>query len=88
VTRRQQFAELIPQLVSADPISIADLYLAVEQARPDLVDDEIEPDTGAVRWKHEFRWELETLVVNGRVSRRKDLGRGIYSTSLDVAGAQ
>lgn len=63
-----------------DPISIADLYLAIERDHPDLADGDIEPDTGAVRWKHEFRWELETLVVSGKVRRRKDIGRGVYST--------
>lgn len=80
MTRRQRFAELIPTLVRGnDLISITDLYAAIEQDHPDLVDDETEPGTGAVRWKHEFRWELETLVVTGRVRRRKDIGRGIYS---------
>ncbi len=81
MSRRQQFAELIPQIVSGrDSVSIAELYEAVELGHADLVDDEIEPVTGAIRWKHEFRWELETLVVNGLVRRRKDLGRGVYST--------
>ncbi len=80
MTRRQQFAELIPKLVQGEaPISLTDMYVAVEQGYSDLVDNEIEPDTGAVRWKHEFRWELETLIVNGKVRRRKDIGRGIYS---------
>lgn len=81
MSRRQQFAELIPRIIRGnDTTSITELYAVIEQAHPDLVDDEIEPGTGAVRWKHELRWELETLVVRGVVRRRKDLGRGIYST--------
>lgn len=81
MTRRQQFAEIIPTLVCGnDSISLTDLYAAIEQDHPDLTDEEVEQDTGAVRWKHEFRWELETLVVTGRVRRRKDIGKGIYST--------
>lgn len=80
MTRRQQFAGLIPKLVQGrNSVSLADLYLAIEQDHADLIDDEVEPGTGVVRWKHEFRWEMETLVVSGKVRRRKDLGRGIYS---------
>lgn len=84
MTRRQEFAKLLPVIVRAerggDPVHLADIYAAVERDHPELVDDEVEASTGAVRWKHELRWELETLVVNGDVRRRKDLGRGQYST--------
>lgn len=83
MTRRQEFTQLIPRIVrgerGGDPVSIADLYGAIERDHADLVDAEVEPSTGAVRWKHELRWELETLVVRGEVKRRKDLGRGIYA---------
>lgn len=74
---------MIPKILrseqAGDPLSIGDLYRAIERDHPQLVDDELEISTGAVRWKHEFRWELETLVVKGEVKRRKDLGRGVYS---------
>lgn len=83
MTRRQEFAALIPRILrdegAGDPLSIGHLYGAVERDHPELVDSELEASTGAVRWKHEFRWELETLVVKGEVKRRKDLGRGVYS---------
>jgi hypothetical protein len=61
-------------------VSIADLYAAIERDHPILVDGEVEINTGAVRWKHELRWEIETAVVKGEIRRRKDLGRGIYSS--------
>lgn len=61
------------------PVHLSRIYAAIERDYPALVDDEIEVSTGVVRWKHELRWELETLVVNGAVKRRKDLGRGQYS---------
>ena len=83
MTRRQVLAALLPRVIasedSGDPISLAKIYAAVERDRPDLVDDEVEPLTGAIRWKHELRWEMETLVVNGSIKRRKDLGEAIYS---------
>jgi hypothetical protein len=83
MTRRQQFAMVIARIVSTErdgaPISIADLYSAIERDHPDLVDEEVESTTGAVQWKHELRWELETAVCKGEVRRRKDLGRGMYS---------
>lgn len=84
MTRRHEFAQIIPRTVrgerAGDPISIADLYRAIERDHAELVDAEVESLTGAVRWKHELRWELETLVVSGEIKRRKDLGRGIYSS--------
>ncbi len=87
MTRRQEFAQLIPRIVrgerAGDPVSIADLYGAIERDHSDLVDAEVEASTGAVRWKHQLRWELETLVVRGEITRRKDLGRGIYSVDSD-----
>jgi hypothetical protein len=55
------------------------IYSEVEALLPELVDDEVEATTGAIRWKHELRWELETLVVKGDVTRRHELGRGWYS---------
>jgi len=83
MTRRQEFAELIPRIVTNEnggrPVSISEIYGAIEREHPELVDAEIEPRTGAVHWKHELRWELETLVVNDLVKRRKELGRGVYS---------
>jgi len=83
VTRRQEFARLIPIIIDSEqlgePVSLLDIYQAIERDAPHLIDDEIETSTGAVRWKHELRWELETLVGEASVRRRKDLGRGIYS---------
>jgi len=83
MTRRQEFARFISHVIRDEragyAVSISDLYAAVEREHSELVDDEVETSTGALRWKHEFRWELETLVVRGDIKRRKDLGRGIYS---------
>lgn len=84
MTRRQEFASPLPRIVrteaEGEPVHLRQIYAAVERDRPDLVDDEIEPPpSNAVRWRHELRWELETLVVSGVVQRRKDLGRGLYS---------
>lgn len=74
---------MVQSIVGSAPagaaVSLDEIYAAVTHERPDLVDDEIEAGSGAIRWKHELRWELETLVVAGQVRRRKDLGRGIYS---------
>lgn len=84
MSRRQDFARLLPAIVrqerAGQPIHLTEIYAVVERDHPTLVDDEIEPSTRAVRWKHELRWELETLVVSGDVRRRKDLGRGQYSS--------
>lgn len=44
-----------------------------------------EPDLYAPtrpKWQHDLRWELETLVVSGEVTRRRDVGRGVYSASV------
>jgi len=83
MTRRSEFARLLPVLVAAaddrSGIHLQALYDAIECDHPHLVDDEVEATTGAVRWKHELRWELETLVGHGDVKRRKDLGRAMYS---------
>lgn len=82
-TRRQQLADLLPKIIASSPqrtTHLTDIYAAVERDYPALVDDEVEPPpSNAVKWKHELRWELETLVGKGEVQRRKDLGRGMYS---------
>ena len=84
MTRRSEIAALLPGLVKNETnggaVPLGAIYLAVERERPDLVDDETEATTGAVRWKHELRWEIETAVVKGTLRRRKDLGKAIYST--------
>ena len=80
--RRSEYAKLLPGIVrnasNGEPIHIADIYGAVQRELPHLVDSEVE-SSGAIRWKHELRWELETLVINGVVLRRKDLGLGMYT---------
>lgn len=84
MTRRQELANLLPVIVKSEraggAVHLGDIYAAVERDHPNLVDSEVEATTGAIRWKHELRWELETLVIAGRVRRRKDLGRGMYSS--------
>ncbi len=86
MSRRAEFARLIPRIVlderAGHPVQLSEVYAAVERDHPDLVDDEIEASTGAVRWKHELRWELETLVGEGSILRRKDVGRGYYSATI------
>lgn len=82
VTRRQELAKLLPVIVGScgdEAIHLRDIYAAVERDHPTLVDDEVEATTGAIRWKHDLRWELETLVIKGDIRRRKELGRGVYS---------
>jgi hypothetical protein len=82
VSRRQEFAKLVPNILGRGraPMTIAEIYRCLETDHPELIDDEIEPGPGhVVRWKHDLRWEIETLVVAGTVKRRKDLGRGFYS---------
>ena len=84
ITRRREFAEILPVIVAREgdgnPIHLSRIYFAVERDHAHLVDSEIEPPpSNAVRWKHELRWEVETLVANGGLRRRKDLGRGMYS---------
>lgn len=82
MSRRAELAVLLPKIVEAagEPIHLSTIYAQVEQDRPQLVDDELEPGPSrVVRWKHELRWEMETQVVAGRICRRKDLGRGMYS---------
>lgn len=84
VTRRQEFATLLPQIIfqemNGDPVDLGTIYVAVERDRPDRVDEDIEPPpSNVLRWRHALRWEIETLVVGGTVRSRKDLGRAIYS---------
>jgi len=79
--RRRAFADLLPGIIrQANAVRLSAIYSTVELDHPHLVDEEIEPPPShGLRWKHDLRWELETLVVKGVVRRRKDLGRGIYS---------
>lgn len=83
MTRRQEFARLLPSIVVTEahgqPVHLSQIYSAIERDHPRLADHEREPSTGALRWRHELRWELESLVGSATVIRRKDLGRGIYS---------
>lgn len=83
MSRRSLLAARLPALIrakAADPVSLAAIYDAVEQNMPELIDDEVEPGTAQLKWKHELRWEIESLVIRGELKRRKDLGRGYYST--------
>ena len=82
--RRKELAELIPVIVDrerdGEAVHLSQIYAAVERDHGHLVDTEVEPPpSNAVRWKHELRWELETLVAKGTVRRRKDLGPTLYS---------
>lgn len=84
MSRRQEFAAILPAIVAREndgnPVHLSGIYSAVERDYPHLVDAEVEPPpSNAIRWKHELRWEIETLVVNGELRRRKELGRGMYS---------
>ena len=83
MSRRREFAKLLPLDIRDEkggaPVHLSTIYEAIERDYPGLVDDGVETSTDAVRWKHELRWELETLVGGAAVTRRKDFGRGIYS---------
>lgn len=70
---------IIPSERCGEPVSIGSLYAAVERDHPELVDDEIEPGTNALHWRHQLRWALETLIVKNEIRRRNGLGRGMYS---------
>ena len=82
-SRRNLFATKLQTLVrserSGEPVTLKELYVAIARDMPELVDDEVEPNSTQLRWKHELRWELETLVVRHEITRRKDLGLGVYS---------
>ena len=75
-------SDVIPPFDPNAAMALRDIYRAIEQALPHCVDDEPDPPPShGLRWQHELRWELETLVTTGEVLRRKDLGRGLYSLS-------
>lgn len=81
-SRRRAFAQLLPELIAQlsydGAVNLSSLYEAIENQFPGLVGDEVDGDDKP-QWKHDLRWELETLVGNGSVLRRRDLGRGWYS---------
>jgi hypothetical protein len=83
VNRRRELNELLPRIVAgADVMSLRQIYVGVKKAAPWLVDDE--PDPAAMhrlKWEHDVRWEIETLVASGVLVRRRELGRGLYSVS-------
>jgi len=80
--RRREFSELLPLIVGRTtdraPVHLRQIYEAIERDHSHLIDDEVD-SSGAVRWKHELRWELESLIVSGTLRRRKDLGPAMYS---------
>lgn len=83
-SRRTAFREALPGLVShleqGRGVHIVQIYASAESELPQLIDSEPDPTAPRqLKWKHELRWELETLVQAGQVHRRKDLGRGMYS---------
>lgn len=63
-----------------DGACLSAMYDEMERRLPDLVDSEPDPfQPAGLRWHHDMRWEIETLVVHGVIRRRKDLGRGRYA---------
>lgn len=84
MTRRQVFRELALHALrdsSSQALQLRAIYDNVSELRPDLTDDEVESDSGRLKWKHELRWEIESLVRSGLILRRKELGRGWYSNA-------
>ncbi len=83
MTRRNEFAALIVDLLDrsgSTPVHLQWLYEQISHARPDLVDDEPDPYApDRPKWQHDVRWELQTAVTNGSISKRSDVGRGFYS---------
>lgn len=81
-SRRRVLATVLPplvrQLAGDGAVLLQNLYEAVELRYPELVDDELDDD-GKPQWRHEMRWEIETLVGDGLLKRRRELGRGWYS---------
>ena len=83
MTRRNEFAELIVEILDRSgctPVHIQLLYEQISHIRPDLTDDEPDPHAPKrLKWQHDIRWELQTAVTNRRISKRSDVGRGFYS---------
>ena len=59
-------------------VHLRGIYAAVERDHPSLVDTESRFRPGGPV-EARAAMGVETLVVNGELRRRKDLGRGIYS---------
>lgn len=86
MSRRQVFAQEIPKVIAGldggNGVALRTIYRAIAEGLPELVDDEVEVPPGhGLKWQHDVRWEIETLVGHNEIARRKDLGRGIYSVA-------
>src|SRR5690606_27495339 len=83
---RTELAGLIPELLEewgGQPVHIEIIYAAIENRRPDLVDDEPDPHApNRKQWKHDVRWELTTAVNKERIAKRDDIGRGYYAADI------
>lgn len=82
--RRQVFRAELPRMIASAStnglISLDQLYEQVASRFPLLLDEQPDPPPGhGLKWQHELRWGLETLVGQKVVLRRKDVGRGFYS---------
>lgn len=72
----QEIPGLIGQLDRGGGVRLRDIYGAIESEFPASVDTERElPPGHGLKWKHDVRWEIETLVAQRVIVRRKDLGR-------------
>jgi hypothetical protein len=80
--RRSEFSLLIPQLMwleAGRPVTLNQLYVAIEQTRPDLVDDLPDPQApGRPQWQHDLRWEIQTAVTSRRIVKLEEIGRSVY----------
>lgn len=85
MTRRNEFAALIVELLDRSgptPLHLQLIYEQIADTRPDLVDHEPDPHApNRPKWQHDVRWELQSAVTAGRISKRSDIGRGFYSRS-------
>src|SRR5205807_10213944 len=82
--RRTELRDHLPHIVRTldhgAGAHLTEIYSYVERNHAHLVDDERDPPPGnGLKWKHDLRWEVETLVLQGVIMRRKDLGRARYS---------
>jgi hypothetical protein len=66
--------------IGRDEIAIDELYTAAERRFGPLLDRS--PDPARLtqeKWQHDLRWEIQSAVLDGRIIKRDDVGRGVYS---------
>lgn len=82
---RRRIGEELPLLFSdigGDTASLTQLYDAAERRYGRLLDRRPDPARATQqKWQHDLRWELQSAVDDGRVLKRTDVGRAVYSVA-------